>query len=154
MESAFPSVSIDASIESNLAAFPRPGVLSVRFGYSFADHWITDRPAIIVTVDGASTSGKWPAGAGKFPADVDGIPVEIRVAPALKVKALTSEGEVVNPTPDGGTEPGSPVSGRSAVSGRRSSRVHGRRHPRSRICPTLRRATCRLTMSPARFRFD
>lgn len=97
MELTFPSVAIDAVIENNLSTLRQPGVLSVRAGYAFANGWITDRPAIIVTV-GADRAGRGSA----LPAELDGFPVEIRPASALKIRVLAGDLDAVRPTPDGG----------------------------------------------------
>jgi hypothetical protein len=63
------------TISRTLADFEKPGVISVRPGYAFEAGWITDRPAIVVTVDGAAEG---------VPERIDGIPVEIRAASAAK----------------------------------------------------------------------
>ena len=41
---------IDHVIEQHLTELQKPGALSVRPGYEFTNHWITGRPAIVVTV--------------------------------------------------------------------------------------------------------
>ena len=63
---------IDNVIRNNLAQFDKPGILSIRPGYKIENGWISDTPAIVVTV--------YPAGTIALPQDVDGIPVDVRAA--------------------------------------------------------------------------
>ena len=41
---------IDKVIQANLDKFRKPGALTVRPGYKFSGGWITQEPAIVVTV--------------------------------------------------------------------------------------------------------
>jgi hypothetical protein len=65
---------IDKVIQDNLDAFKKPGVLTVRPGYKIKNGWITNRPAIVVTVrkKRARLSAKdaIPARIGRFATDV------------------------------------------------------------------------------------
>ena len=67
-------------IGRRLDAFRLPGVLSVRPGFQLVDGWLTDTPAIVVTVDGEAPHG--------LPAEVGGFPVDVRVASRRKRAAV------------------------------------------------------------------
>ena len=41
---------VDAVIEKNMAAFDKPGVLSVRPGFKVTKDWLTNTKSIVVTV--------------------------------------------------------------------------------------------------------
>jgi hypothetical protein len=65
---------IDKAIQDHLDVFKKPGALTVRPGYKIKNGWITNRPAIIVTVrkKRARVSAKdaIPARVGRFATDV------------------------------------------------------------------------------------
>src|SRR5258708_21152004 len=65
---------IDKAIQDNLDLFKKPGVLTVRPGYKIKKGWITNRPAVVVTVrkKRARVSAKeaLPARVGRFATDV------------------------------------------------------------------------------------
>jgi phosphatidylserine/phosphatidylglycerophosphate/cardiolipin synthase-like enzyme len=65
---------IDGVIQRHIRAFRKPGVLTVRPGYKMTGGWITDKPAIVATVnkklDGLPPSQKLPAEIGDTAVDV------------------------------------------------------------------------------------
>jgi phosphatidylserine/phosphatidylglycerophosphate/cardiolipin synthase-like enzyme len=67
-------------IERRLDTFRLPGVLSVRPGFQLVDGWLTNTPAIVVTVEGEAPLG--------LPSELGGFPVDVRVASARKRAAL------------------------------------------------------------------
>ena len=67
---------IDQVITANLAVLQKPGVLSLRPGFKIVNDWISDTPAIVVTVY------RTPASA--LPAVLGGFPVDVREATALQ----------------------------------------------------------------------
>ena len=58
---------VNAVIEKNMAAFDKPGVLSVRPGFKVTNDWLTNTPSIVVTVrhkvahppEGAMLPAEW-----------------------------------------------------------------------------------------------
>jgi hypothetical protein len=68
-------------IDQHLAALAKPGVLSVRPGYKAVGGWLTDQPAIVVTV---GEKVPQPPAADILPTRVGGVPVDVRQASALK----------------------------------------------------------------------
>ena len=72
---------IDRVIKRNLSRLKRPGVLTVRPGYEFADGRLTGRSAIVVTVDRKRARV---APAQRLPEEVDGIPVDVRPSTAMQ----------------------------------------------------------------------
>ncbi|MGJ4844739.1 phospholipase D-like domain-containing protein [Leifsonia sp. Le1] len=120
---------IGSVIREHLPEFAVPGALSVRPGYLLADGWITDTPAIVVT---AARDASLPALRDALPTEVDGLPVDVRVASAAKERMLTEPAafaRTAGPAPDRGAVPefadeyeltgpvGSEASGGSAASG-------------------------------------
>jgi hypothetical protein len=92
-------------IDRHLAELRRPGVLSVRPGYRFVRGWITDTPAIVVTVRRKATPAD-PAEA--LPTSIDGVAVDVREASPGKRLRLTDPArysQVVAPHPDAGVVP-------------------------------------------------
>lgn len=96
---------INVIIDRNLARFDKPGVLSVRPGLKVTNDWLTDRPAIVVTVHQKLLS---PPRGTKLPTSVGGVPVDVRQASGAKRE------EILNPaiystrfrlTPDTGAVP-------------------------------------------------
>jgi phosphatidylserine/phosphatidylglycerophosphate/cardiolipin synthase-like enzyme len=67
-------------IARHLDTFRLPGVLSVRPGFQLVDGWITSTPVIVVTVEGDAPQG--------LPSELDGRPVDVRVASPRKRAAL------------------------------------------------------------------
>jgi len=67
-------------IQRHLETFARRGVLSVRPGFRLVDGWLTSERALVVTVDGE--------GSPDLPVEVDGVPVDVRVASPRKRAAL------------------------------------------------------------------
>ncbi len=72
---------VDQVISENLSALTKPGVLSVRPGYQSAGHWLTKKPAIVVTVD--QKRDDLPAGQ-RLPETLGGFPVDVREAGSLQ----------------------------------------------------------------------
>ena len=75
------AAAIDAVIRRNLHRFRNKGVLSVRPGYKFTGGWITDKPAIVATVD-KKLENLPPS--RMLPAEVDNVPVDVREATGLQ----------------------------------------------------------------------
>jgi hypothetical protein len=71
---------IDQIIRNNWAQFRKPGVLAVRPGFKFTGGWITDKPAIVVTVDRKHDDI---AAAERLPVQIGGIAVDVRQATPL-----------------------------------------------------------------------
>jgi len=71
---------IDATIRTNLAAFRKPGVISVRPGYKSVGGYLTRKPAIVVTV--ANKQDVAPQDA--LPAKVGDVAVDVRQATPLE----------------------------------------------------------------------
>ncbi|HEY4225740.1 MAG TPA: phospholipase D-like domain-containing protein [Pseudolysinimonas sp.] len=93
---------IASIIERHASRLAVPGVLSVRPGSHLVGDWLTDRPAIVVTVEPGAG-----AGAG-LPRDLEGVPVDVRVASEAKRMQLADPeayARVVGPTPDTGAVP-------------------------------------------------
>lgn len=67
-------------IARHLETFTQPGVLSIRPGFRLVDGWLTSEPALVVTVDGDESPD--------LPGEVDGVPVDVRVASPRKRAAL------------------------------------------------------------------
>ena len=76
---------LDAVIEKNLSAFDRPGVLSVRPGFKVTNNWLTNTPAIVVTI---RRKVAHPPEGEMLPAEVDGVPVDVRQASPEKALEL------------------------------------------------------------------
>lgn len=96
---------IGSVIREHLHEFAVPGALSVRPGYLLADGWITDTPAIVVT---AARDASLPALRDALPAEVDAVPVDVRVASAAKERMLTEPAafaRTAGPAPDRGAVP-------------------------------------------------
>jgi hypothetical protein len=72
-------------ISQHLAELSKPGVLSVRPGYKVTNDWLTSAPAIVVTV--AQKKSQLPA-ADQVPAEVAGVPTDVRQASPEKRKEL------------------------------------------------------------------
>jgi PLD-like domain len=72
---------IDRVIRRNLKLFRKPGVLTLRPGYKMTGGWITDKPAIIATVD-KKLKGLRPS--QRLPVDVENVPVDVREATGLQ----------------------------------------------------------------------
>src|SRR6516162_489523 len=68
------------AVEQNLRVLTRPGILAVRPGYHIEAGWPVGDPIIVALV--ASKKGE--AASYGLPAQVDGIPVEVREATALE----------------------------------------------------------------------
>lgn len=72
---------INSVIKRNISLFKKPGVFTVRPGFKITGGWITDKPAIVVTVD------KKLEGLDKrnmLPAEVEDIPVDVREATGMQ----------------------------------------------------------------------
>ena len=76
---------LDAVIEKNIAAFDKPGVLSVRPGFKVTNDWLTNTRAIVVTVRHKVAH---PPEGEMLPAEVDGVPVDVRQASPEKALEL------------------------------------------------------------------
>jgi hypothetical protein len=77
---------LDNLITAHQSELGKPGVLSVRPGYEITDGWLTGRRAIVATVTRKLADP--PAGQA-LPEQIDGVPVDVRQASALKRLALT-----------------------------------------------------------------
>jgi phosphatidylserine/phosphatidylglycerophosphate/cardiolipin synthase-like enzyme len=92
-------------IDQHLAALAKPGVLSVRPGYKAVGGWLTDQPAIVVTV---GEKVPQPPAADILPTRVGGVPVDVRQASALKRTELQQPqayAQQLRLTPDTGSVP-------------------------------------------------
>jgi hypothetical protein len=78
---------IDKVIQARWEQFRKPGVLSVRPGYKFTGGWITDKPAIVVTVE--KKQDKVPP-REKLPDKLDGVAVDVRQASPLDIMRHTA----------------------------------------------------------------
>lgn len=76
---------LNAVIDRHLAAFDKPGVLSVRPGFRVKDNWLTATPAIVVTV---REKRRHLPEAERLPAEVAGVGVDVREASPEKVLEL------------------------------------------------------------------
>ena len=76
---------LDAVIEDHLADFDKPGVLSVRPGFKVTNDWLTNTRSIVVTV--RHKVAHPPAGE-TLPAEVGGVPVDVRQASPAKALEL------------------------------------------------------------------
>src|SRR2546428_9356311 len=76
---------VNAVIEKNMAAFDKPGVLSVRPGFKVTRDWLTNTPSIVVTVRHKVAH---PPQGEMLPAEVGGVPVDVRQASAEKAQEL------------------------------------------------------------------
>lgn len=76
---------LNAVIDQHLAAFDKPGVLSVRPGFRVKDNWLTATPAIVVTV---REKRRHLPEAELLPAEVAGVGVDVREASPEKVLEL------------------------------------------------------------------
>lgn len=81
---------VSAVIDKNMAAFDRPGVLSVRPGYKVRNDWLTSTPSIVVTVGHKDAQ---PAAGELLPSEVDGVPVDVRQASPSKALELEDPGK-------------------------------------------------------------
>ena len=68
-----------------MAAFDKPGVLSVRPGYKVKNDWLTNTPSIVVTVRHKVAH---PPEGEMLPAEVGGVPVDVRQASPAKALEL------------------------------------------------------------------
>jgi hypothetical protein len=76
---------LNAIIDEHQALLVPPGVLSIRPGFKVTKDWLTDRPSIVVTVRKKLASP--PAGQA-LPAEVAGVPVDVRQASDRKRQEL------------------------------------------------------------------
>jgi hypothetical protein len=76
---------LSAVIDKNMGAFDKPGVLSVRPGYKVTDDWLTSTRSIVVTVRHKVAH---PAEGELLPAEVGGVPVDVRQASPAKALEL------------------------------------------------------------------
>ena len=81
MSTPIPYKKIDAVIRKNIARFRKPGVLTVRPGYKMTGGWITDKPAIVVTVE---QKKEGLTASGRLPSEVDDIAVDVRQASGMQ----------------------------------------------------------------------
>jgi len=81
MATQLDEAAIDQVIRRNLGKFRKKGVYTVRPGYKFTGGWITDKPAIVATVD-KKLDGLPPS--QMLPAEVDDVPVDVREATGLQ----------------------------------------------------------------------
>ena len=119
---------IDGVIQRNLSQLKRPGVLTVRPGYEFADGRLTGRPAIVVTVQ-----RKRPrvSPTHRLPDEIDGIPVDVRPSTAmqrLRAKAPAKHALLARFGPQKYREPEWPYE-RRVSDGRLVASTRAPRHP-------------------------
>jgi hypothetical protein len=76
---------VNTVIEQNMGAFDKPGVLSVRPGYKVKHDWLTSTRSIVVTVQHKVAQ---PAEDEMLPAEVGGVPVDVRQASPAKALEL------------------------------------------------------------------
>ena len=76
---------VNAVIEKNMAAFDKPGVLSVRPGFKVTKDWLTNTKSIVVTVRHKVAD---PPQGEMLPAEVGGVPVDVRQASPEKALEL------------------------------------------------------------------
>ena len=76
---------VNAVIEKNMAAFAKPGVLSVRPGFKVTKDWLTNTKSIVVTVRHKVAH---PPQGQMLPAEVGGVPVDVRQASPEKALEL------------------------------------------------------------------
>jgi hypothetical protein len=92
-------------ISQHLAELSKPGVLSARPGYKVTSDWLTSTPAIVVTV---AQKLAHPAAADLVPAEVGGVPTDVRQASVAKRKELEDPqgyAAELRLTPDQGSVP-------------------------------------------------
>lgn len=76
---------VNAVIDQNMAAFHKPGVLSVRPGFKVTNDWLTHTRSIVVTVRHKVAH---PPEGEMLPAEVGGVPVDVRQASQEKALEL------------------------------------------------------------------
>jgi hypothetical protein len=76
---------LNAVIDANMAAFDKPGVLSVRPGFKVTKDWLTNTRSIVVTV---RRKVAHPPPGELLPAEVGGVPVDVRQASPDKALEL------------------------------------------------------------------
>ncbi|HEU5388067.1 MAG TPA: phospholipase D-like domain-containing protein [Streptosporangiaceae bacterium] len=81
---------LSAVIDKNMAAFDKPGVLSVRPGYKVTRDWLTTTRSIVVTVRHKVAH---PVEGEVLPSEVGGIPVDVRQASPAKALELEDPGK-------------------------------------------------------------
>lgn len=72
---------IDGIVRRNISALRKPGALTVRPGFKMTGGWITDKPAIVVTVDKKLDALK---PSDKLPAEINDVPLDVREATGLQ----------------------------------------------------------------------
>lgn len=82
-----PFEKITAVINAHLTELQKPGVLSVRPGFEFTNHWITGRAAIVATVDVKKAPGAL-SPADLLPTSIGGFPVDVHQATPLQAQRL------------------------------------------------------------------
>jgi hypothetical protein len=83
------SPDLDAIIDEHLDAFKKHGVLSVRPGFKVRNDWLTDRRSIVVTVREKVAQ---PPKGELLPAEVAGVPVDVRQASEQKREEIEDPG--------------------------------------------------------------
>jgi phosphatidylserine/phosphatidylglycerophosphate/cardiolipin synthase-like enzyme len=98
-------VDLNSIINRHLAEFDKPGVLSIRPGFKVTGDWITNRRCIVVTV---SRKRVHLPDADRLPAEVGGVPVDVRQASARKrmeIEQPTTYAAQLRLAPDTGSVP-------------------------------------------------
>ncbi len=72
---------IDSVIQKNLKLLRKPGVMTARPGFKMTGGWITDKPAIVVTVD---KKKKGLNNKQKLPAEINNISLDVREATGMQ----------------------------------------------------------------------
>jgi hypothetical protein len=92
-------------ISRHLAELRKPGVLSLRPGFQVTNGWLTGRPAIVATVN---TKIADPPDARELPREIEGTPVDVRQASAVKRERILDPAAYAQSgrtTPDVGAVP-------------------------------------------------
>src|SRR5215831_6536276 len=72
---------VDQVISQHIAELSKPGVLAIRPGYQAAGHWLTKKPAVVVTVD--QKRDDLPPDQ-RLPETIGGYPVDVRQADPMQ----------------------------------------------------------------------
>jgi hypothetical protein len=78
---------LNSVIDRHIRALAKPGVLSVRPGYKVTNNWLTDTLSVVVTVE--HKVAHLPE-SEMLPAELDGVPVDVRQATDEKRKELAN----------------------------------------------------------------
>jgi phosphatidylserine/phosphatidylglycerophosphate/cardiolipin synthase-like enzyme len=89
MSTSISTQKIDEIIRRHLKMFRKPGVLSVRAGFKITGNWITNKAAIVVTVDKKVKGVKKN---NQLPAVIQDVPIDVREATGMqRLRAKSQE---------------------------------------------------------------